>query len=66
MKILAFTDLHHSMAAIKKLKSKIKTQKPDILVCAGDISIFEQGLNDMAKKRQTIRNCWSLYWTQDR
>jgi Icc-related predicted phosphoesterase len=45
MKILAFTDLHLSSYAFKKIKSKVKKQNPDLLVCAGDISIFEEGLN---------------------
>jgi len=44
MKLLAFVDLHASFKAFKKLKEKIKKQKPDIIVCAGDLSIFEQGL----------------------
>ena len=41
MKLLAFTDIHGSFLAIKKLKAKIKKEKPDFLVCAGDVSIFE-------------------------
>ena len=50
MKILAFTDLHLSSVAYKKLKLKLKRQKPDLLVCAGDVSIFEQGLDFILKK----------------
>ncbi|HLG24737.1 MAG TPA: metallophosphoesterase [Candidatus Nanoarchaeia archaeon] len=41
MKILAFTDIHGSFLAIKKLKIKIKRENPDFLLCAGDVSIFE-------------------------
>lgn len=44
MKILAFTDTHGSLSALKRIKQKIKSQNPDLLVCAGDISIFEQGI----------------------
>ena len=44
MKILAFTDIHGSPSALKRLKQKINSQKPDLLVCAGDISIFEHGI----------------------
>jgi len=50
MKLLAFTDLHLSSVAFKKIKSKVKKQKPDLLVCAGDISIFEQGLDFILNK----------------
>lgn len=44
MKILAFVDLHASFKAFKKLKRTIKKEKPDVIICAGDLSIFEQGL----------------------
>lgn len=44
MKLLAFTDTHGSMKALKRIEHKVKAQNPDLLVCAGDISIFEQGI----------------------
>jgi|SRR3989338_1351210 len=50
MKLLAFTDLHLSSIALKKIKSKVKRQNPDLLVCAGDISIFEEGLDFILSK----------------
>ena len=50
MKILAFTDIHNSASALKKIAHKVKTQKPDLLVCAGDISIFEQGITGVLRK----------------
>jgi len=40
MKILAFADLHSDLKALKTLKKTAKTKKPDIIICAGDISIF--------------------------
>ncbi len=55
MKILAFTDPHLSSFALKKIKSKVKKQKPDLLVCAGDISIFEQGLNIYLSKLNKLK-----------
>ena len=55
MKILAFTDLHSSYDALKKLRNKIKKKKPDIIVCAGDISVFEQGLNHLLKQNHIFR-----------
>lgn len=45
MKLLAFTDLHLSPLALKKIKSKAKKQNPDLIICAGDVSIFEHGLD---------------------
>ena len=44
MKILAFTDTHGSLLALKRIEQKVKTQNPDLLVCAGDVSIFEHGI----------------------
>ncbi len=41
MKILAFTDIHGSKKALLVLKNKTKKENPDVLVCAGDISLFD-------------------------
>jgi len=43
MKILAFVDLHGSLKALDKIKTKAK--QADMIVCAGDISIFENNLD---------------------
>jgi hypothetical protein len=50
MKILAFVDVHASFEAFKKIKEKAKKQKPDVIVCAGDISVFEQGLEHLLRE----------------
>ena len=43
MKLLAFVDMHGSLKALQKVK--IKAKQADIIVCAGDISIFENNLD---------------------
>jgi len=43
MKILAFVDLHGNYKALKEIKKKAK--QADLIVCAGDISIFENELD---------------------
>jgi len=43
-KILAFSDTHGSKQALRKIKHISKIKKPDILVCAGDITVFETRL----------------------
>ena len=48
MKILAFVDLHGSNRALSELKEKAK--KADIVICAGDISIFEENLDIILSK----------------
>src|SRR3989344_9230949 len=50
MKLLAFTDIHLSSLAVKKLKEKISRHKPDLLVCAGDITIFENDIKFILNK----------------
>lgn len=42
MKILAFTDLHGSMKDFKSIKKKSK--KCDIIICAGDLTFFEEDI----------------------
>jgi hypothetical protein len=54
MKILAFTDIHDSLSALEKIRHKIKAKNPDILVCTGDISIFEHGLGKIMKKMNSL------------
>ncbi len=50
MKLLAFTDMHLSSVAFKKIKSKAKRQKPDLMISAGDLTIFEHGLDFILNK----------------
>jgi|TARA_B100001971_G_C18131250_1_gene504925 Icc-related predicted phosphoesterase len=54
MKLLAFVDVHSSLNAIKKIAEKAKKSKPDLLICAGDISVFEQGLDYLLHKLNKI------------
>ena len=44
MKVLAFTDTHGDQEFISRIKKDIQEKNPDILLCAGDITIFEQNL----------------------
>ena len=48
MKILAFSDLHSSAAALRSIEKKAKGA--DIVVCAGDFTFFEQGMKQVLKK----------------
>lgn len=50
MKLLTFTDIHGSLQALRRIEQKVKTQKPDLLVCAGDISIFEHGIIGLMRR----------------
>ena len=50
MKLLAFTDTHGSMTALRRIEHKVKSQNPDLLVCAGDVSIFEHGIGSIFRR----------------
>lgn len=48
MKILAFADLHNDNESLNELREKSKFC--DIILCAGDLTIFEKSLKTMIKK----------------
>ncbi|MFO8015933.1 MAG: metallophosphoesterase [Candidatus Woesearchaeota archaeon] len=50
MKALAFVDTHGSSKALKAVADKAKKKNVDILICAGDLTIFEQDLDKIIKK----------------
>ena len=54
MKILAFTDIHGSSIAFKRIESMVRVHKPDLMVCTGDISIFEHGILGILKRLNRI------------
>ncbi|HLC58333.1 MAG TPA: metallophosphoesterase [Candidatus Nanoarchaeia archaeon] len=47
MKLLAFTDIHLNKKALQSIKEKAIKEKPDFLVSSGDLSFFNQGLNEV-------------------
>ncbi len=55
MKILAFVDLHGSFKALKRLEKLAKKENPDIILCAGDVSIFEQNLDYLMHKISRLK-----------
>lgn len=53
MKILAFGDTHGSLSALKRLKEKAKNA--ELVVCAGDITIFEHEIIEIVKKLNSFK-----------
>jgi uncharacterized protein len=45
MKVLAFADTHGSMKALREVKEK--AAKADLLLCCGDLTIFEQNMEKL-------------------
>jgi Icc-related predicted phosphoesterase len=54
MKVLAFVDLHSDLSSLKKIEKKIEKEKPDLVLNLGDYTIFEQNVNDVAKRLSKI------------
>jgi len=50
MKILAFADMHNSITAYKSVQSKVSKHNPDIIICAGDFTVFEEHIESMISK----------------
>ncbi len=55
MKILAFTDIHGYDKALISLKKKVIHSQPDIILCAGDFSLFGQEDDKILKKINSFR-----------
>jgi len=55
MKILAFTDSHGSLKAIKEIKKKVKKNKVDLIICAGDMTIFGNQIETIIKEISKIK-----------
>jgi len=50
MKVLAFADVHGSKKDLDKLEKVVKKEKPEVIVCAGDLSNFEEDFENLVKK----------------
>ncbi len=55
MRVLAFTDLHGSPRAYRRLQEKVRKHKPDCIFCLGDFTIFETGIESMLKKLSDLK-----------
>jgi len=53
MKLLLFTDLHGSFRALNELKEKSRETKA--IVCAGDISIFQERMDELLKELNSLK-----------
>lgn len=54
MKILAFVDTHGSSEAVRKIMEKAVREKVDIIICAGDVSVFEHNLEQILKRLDSL------------
>ena len=54
MKLLVFTDTHNSSTAEKKIIEKADKNKPEIMLCAGDFTIFMNDAEKFLKKLNSL------------
>ena len=47
MKIYVFADIHEDIASMKKVEEAIQKENPDLVICVGDFTLFEQYLEKM-------------------
>lgn len=47
MKVLVFSDAHASIEALDRVERLAKRKKPDLIVCAGDWTLFGEGMEEM-------------------
>ncbi|GIU69602.1 MAG: hypothetical protein KatS3mg002_0838 [Candidatus Woesearchaeota archaeon] len=52
MRVLFFTDIHGSNKYLKEII--IKSHEADVLVCSGDLTIFENDLDELLRKLNSI------------
>lgn len=55
MRILVFVDSHNSVIAEKKLLEKAKKNKPDLILCCGDFTIFMQQAVEFLEKLNKLK-----------
>jgi hypothetical protein len=54
MKLLIFVDIHGSLKALDEINKTVKRENPDLLICSGDISIFENNLYFLLKRLNSL------------
>ncbi|MBW3019112.1 metallophosphoesterase [Candidatus Woesearchaeota archaeon] len=61
MKVLAFADLHSHLASLKKLEQKVRNSKPDIILCAGDFTVFQSHVEDIMKRLNRLGKVYIIH-----
>lgn len=54
MRIFAFVDLHQHRSELKRIVSRSKKGDVDVVVCAGDFTIFSSGQDEILKELDSI------------
>lgn len=55
MKLFIFTDLHGNQKIFDKIKKRVKKEKPDAILCGGDITSFGVGAKTWLNKYDSLK-----------
>ncbi len=55
MKLFVFVDLHANPKIFEKIKRKVKKEKPDLILCAGDLAAFGYGTQKWLKQLDSLK-----------
>jgi len=55
MKLFVFTDPHGNGPLFEKIAKKVKREKPEVILCAGDISAFGRGIKRWLEKLDSLK-----------
>jgi Icc-related predicted phosphoesterase len=55
MKIYVFTDPHGNTKALSQMQKNVKSEKPDLLICTGDLTIFESNMKKLLKEIEKLK-----------
>ncbi len=50
MRIYAFTDTHGNTKSLAHVKQEVRKHKPDLVICTGDLSVFEHELKALLSR----------------
>lgn len=54
MKVYAFTDTHGNATALAAIQAAAKKEKPDLIICTGDLTTFEHGMKEILARLQML------------
>ncbi|HLC46853.1 MAG TPA: metallophosphoesterase [Candidatus Nanoarchaeia archaeon] len=54
MKLLAFADMHGNLKSLEGIAKRASSEKAEVIVCAGDFTVFERDIERILKKLNSI------------
>jgi Icc-related predicted phosphoesterase len=55
MRIYVFADLHGNTKALAKMKKAVKESQPDLVICLGDLTVFEHEMEPLLSRLNMLK-----------